>query len=165
MRRNSVLATSTLVLAATVGLLAPHVLGQNPPTTVVPADYLKWRTTLRNWGRWGPNDQKGAANLITPAKVQAAAALVKSGIVVSMAHPVPQAVAADVGEAQVFRRTTNNITATGTTDTYQVSYHGLATSQRNATSRLPATTSTSTGIPGLAGDPSRAFPICPSTRG
>lgn len=29
---------------------------------------------LRNWGRWGPEDQKGAVNLITPAKVQSAAA-------------------------------------------------------------------------------------------
>ena len=28
----------------------------------------------RNWGRWGNDDQKGAVNLITPAKRAAAAA-------------------------------------------------------------------------------------------
>src|SRR4029450_655644 len=93
---------------------------------VTPADYLRWRTEMRNWNRWGPNDQKGTANLITAAKIQNAARLVTSGILVSMAHAVPQGLAADVGESQVFHRTTNNIGATGTTDNYHVSYHGLA---------------------------------------
>jgi kynurenine formamidase len=51
--------------------------------------------------------------------------LVKSGIVVSLAPPVPQVAAADVNANGVFRRTTNAITDGGTTDTYSVSYHGL----------------------------------------
>ena len=66
-------------------------------STVTPDDYKRWRTELRNWGRWGPNDQKGTANLITPEKVQSAARLVRSGIVVSLAGAVPQQEAADVG--------------------------------------------------------------------
>src|SRR5687768_15656989 len=78
-------------------------------STVTPDDYKRWRTELRNWGRWGPNDQKGTANLITPQKVQSAARLVRSGIVVSLAGAVPQQEAADVGPNQVFRRTTNSI--------------------------------------------------------
>ena len=108
-RRLSTLAATALLLAAAIGIFEQHARGQARPAAVTPADYLRWRTELRNWGRWGPNDQKGTANLITPAKVQEAAKLVKAGIVVSMSHAVPQKVAADVGEAQVFKRTTNNI--------------------------------------------------------
>jgi len=131
-RRLSTLAATALLLAAAIGIFEQHARGQARPAAVTPADYLRWRTELRNWGRWGPNDQKGTANLITPAKVQEAAKLVKAGIVVSMSHAVPQKVAADVGEAQVFKRTTNNIGATGTTDNYQVSYHGLAVGHTDA---------------------------------
>jgi len=43
---------------------------------------------------------------------------------VSLAPPVPQVAAADVNQNGLFRRTTNNITDGGTTDNYQVSYHG-----------------------------------------
>jgi kynurenine formamidase len=50
--------------------------------------------------------------------------LVKNGIVVSLAHAEPQAVAADVAAAGIFHRVTNTITDGGTTDNYQVSYHG-----------------------------------------
>ena len=32
-----------------------------------------------NWGKWGPNDQLGAWNYITPEKTAAAAKLVKKG--------------------------------------------------------------------------------------
>jgi kynurenine formamidase len=132
MRRVVVLCTSALFVAAVVGVLQLGARAQDRPADVTPADYQRWRTELRNWGRWGPNDQKGTANLITPAKVQNAAKLVRSGVVVSMAHAVPQQMAADVGEAQVFRRTTNAIGATATTDTYQVSYHGLAVAHTDA---------------------------------
>ena len=34
---------------------------------------------VKNWGRWGPEDQAGALNLITPAKRAAAARLVATG--------------------------------------------------------------------------------------
>jgi kynurenine formamidase len=50
--------------------------------------------------------------------------LVKNGIVVSLAHAEPQVVAADVNAAGIFHRVTNGITDGGTTDNYQVSYHG-----------------------------------------
>ena len=43
---------------------------------------------LKNWGKWGENDEKGTLNYITPDKIMAAAALVKSGRTVSMAIPV-----------------------------------------------------------------------------
>lgn len=41
---------------------------------------------LSNWGRWGKDDELGALNLITPAKRQAAAALVREGVSISLAH-------------------------------------------------------------------------------
>jgi hypothetical protein len=39
-----------------------------------------------NWGRWGQDDQKGAVNLITPAKRKQALATVRKGVSVSMAR-------------------------------------------------------------------------------
>ena len=36
-----------------------------------------------NWGRWGSDDELGALNLITPERVAAAAALVRSGRTIS----------------------------------------------------------------------------------
>jgi len=44
--------------------------------------------SLKNWGRWGPDDEKGTLNYITPDKVQAATALVRSGRSVSMSIPI-----------------------------------------------------------------------------
>jgi kynurenine formamidase len=126
------LLTSSLLVTIVAGVSQFSAYGQNPPSTVTPADYARWRTEFRNWGRWGPNDQKGTANLITPEKVRNAAALVKSGIVVSMAHAVPQQAAADVPENRIFQRTTNGISATGTTDNYNVSYHGLSVGHTDA---------------------------------
>ncbi|MBZ6377860.1 hypothetical protein B5C34_02745 [Pacificimonas flava] len=41
-----------------------------------------------NWGRWGELDQRGTVNFVTTAKVAAAAALVKTGRVVSCAIPL-----------------------------------------------------------------------------
>ena len=41
-----------------------------------------------NWGKWGPNDQLGTLNYITPVQVRAAAALVRSGRSVSLAIPI-----------------------------------------------------------------------------
>jgi kynurenine formamidase len=40
---------------------------------------------LSNWGRWGPEDQLGTVNLITPEKRLQAAACVRSGTVLSLA--------------------------------------------------------------------------------
>ena len=44
--------------------------------------------SVKNWGRWGPSDELGTMNLITPEKVRDAASLVRSGRRVSMAIPI-----------------------------------------------------------------------------
>ena len=43
---------------------------------------------LCNWGRWGPDDERGTLNYIAPEHVRAATALVRTGRSVSMAIPV-----------------------------------------------------------------------------
>jgi kynurenine formamidase len=47
-----------------------------------------WFRELSNWGRWGPDDELGTLNLITPDKRAAAARLVRDGIVVSCARSI-----------------------------------------------------------------------------
>ena len=42
---------------------------------------------LRRWGKWGPDDEIGSVNFITPAKVIRAASLVRQGKVFSLAIP------------------------------------------------------------------------------
>jgi kynurenine formamidase len=44
--------------------------------------------SLKNWGKWGDQDELGTLNYITPDKVRGAAALVRSGRSVSMAIPI-----------------------------------------------------------------------------
>lgn len=43
---------------------------------------------LRAWGRWGEDDERGAANLITPERRAAAARLVRRGVSFSLALPL-----------------------------------------------------------------------------
>src|SRR5882672_3444099 len=121
-------------VAAPAGL-APAV-GQAPAAAQAPAapsdtaalraQYERWRTEFKTWGKFAPlgQESKGTTSLITPEKVASALKLVRNGIVVSLAHAEPQTVEADVGAPGVFHRVTNAITDGGTTDNYQVSYHG-----------------------------------------
>jgi kynurenine formamidase len=59
---------------------------KHPPISVEAFDRLF--ESLKNWGKWGVHDELGTLNYITPDKVRAAAALVKSGHSVSMAIPI-----------------------------------------------------------------------------
>ena len=82
---------------------------------------------VKNWGRWGPDDQLGAANLITSATRKRAVTLAKDGFTVSLAHN-PLTDKAD-DNASPFEHTMNK---GFTTDTYRVSYHGYAHSHIDA---------------------------------
>jgi kynurenine formamidase len=48
---------------------------------------LELARRYRTWGKWGPDDQIGALNSVTPARVAAAAALVRRGQVFSLSLP------------------------------------------------------------------------------
>jgi kynurenine formamidase len=52
------------------------------------SDVIRMMDTLSNWGRWGADDELGTINLITPARRQAAARLVRDGVSVTCARPI-----------------------------------------------------------------------------
>lgn len=47
----------------------------------------EWGRRYSNWGRWGPDDELGTLNFLTPERVAGAASLVRTGQVVSCAWP------------------------------------------------------------------------------
>ena len=51
-------------------------------------EVLGYFESLSNWGRWGPEDQKGALNLITPAQVKRAVGLVEEGVRISLSRTI-----------------------------------------------------------------------------
>jgi kynurenine formamidase len=51
-------------------------------------EYERIFESVKNWGRWGPDDELGTLNYLTPEKVRVAAALVRSGRRVSLAIPI-----------------------------------------------------------------------------
>ena len=82
---------------------------------------------IKNWGRWGADDNLGAANLITADTRRRAVRLAQTGLTVSLAHN-PLTDKAD-DNASPFEHTMNR---GFTTDTYRVSYHGYAHSHLDA---------------------------------
>ncbi|MGH9204222.1 MAG: cyclase family protein, partial [Vicinamibacterales bacterium] len=76
---------------------------------------------VKNWDRWGADDQLGAANLVTTATRRRAVQLAKEGLTVSLAHNVLTDKADDNGSPfeQTMLRGFNM-------DAYRVSYHGYA---------------------------------------
>src|SRR5215470_6768690 len=119
----------TLLVVAAVGFAGGSPAGQSkaPAHTVTEARYERWKTALSNWGRWGKADQLGALNLITPAKRKQAAALVKEGIIISLAH---RAVKEDVDSSPAFQHRMVALPREGqeiasAADEYSVRYHGF----------------------------------------
>jgi kynurenine formamidase len=92
-----------------------------------------WMSELSNWGRWGAEDELGTLNFITPQTRVAAAALVKQGVSVSLAHEVLTEAALDNGNPYE-----HTMTAVGSSpgpwsgDSIGVSYHGYAHSHLDA---------------------------------
>jgi kynurenine formamidase len=64
----------------------------------IPAEeeVLGYFEKLSNWGRWGPDDELGTPNLITPEKTKRALATVEEGFSVSLARDILWESAADV---------------------------------------------------------------------
>ena len=57
---------------------------------MIPEEFFALAKTVNNWGRWGAEDERGTLNLITPARVSAAAAEVQSGKQLSLAIPMSE---------------------------------------------------------------------------
>ena len=66
-----------------------------PTTAPSEAEVRGYLRSLSNWGRWGPDDELGTINLITPAKRIAAARLVQDGVSVTCARPIATDITAD----------------------------------------------------------------------
>src|SRR5262245_49711905 len=49
-------------------------------------DFRALGQQLSNWGRWGPDDELGTLNSVTPAHVAAAAALARTGRVFDLGY-------------------------------------------------------------------------------
>ena len=73
------------------------------PTVLSKANVDAIAQRVSNWGRWGPNDERGTLNFISDAKRLAAAALVKEGVTVSCALPVAVTRAVDNPEPAMHR--------------------------------------------------------------
>jgi hypothetical protein len=91
--RTRIAVVGTVILAGTINTAVGR--SQSAHTQVTRAEYERWQTELSNWGRWGPNDQLGTLNLITPSKRRQAAALVKDGVSVSLSSDAPKEQAID----------------------------------------------------------------------
>lgn len=114
-----------LVALGAVAVGVPQAHSQSRAGMANEADFHRAMKELSNWGRWGNDDELGAANLITPAKRKQALALVTEARPVSLAHDIPQETAADA--PNILERTLGPVTAGGTADRYQYTgtYHGI----------------------------------------
>src|SRR5688572_14012545 len=115
-----------------------HLSGQNArPTIATQADFQRAMKELSNWGRWGDQDELGAANLITPAKRKQALALAREGRAVSLAHDIPQEKAVDT--PTFLDRAVVTVSPTVAMDRYQYTgtYHGVIHTGRARHSARP----------------------------
>jgi kynurenine formamidase len=92
-----------------------------------------WLRDRRNWGRWGKDDQRGAMNLVTPAKRAAAARLVKSGRSVSLSRPFPTTPGLNNAlPAHHYMKTLPRGKGGFAADYYGIFYHGVASTHIDA---------------------------------
>jgi kynurenine formamidase len=126
------LVMSALVIALFVWGTKARTAPVTHKTIATEAEFHQAMNDLSNWGRWGPDDELGAANFITNAKRKQAAGLVKEGISVSMEHPIFQQDVID-GSGHL-ERTVVSLRPTGTSDKYAFtgSYHGSIVSHLDA---------------------------------
>lgn len=97
------------------------------------ADVENIMAAVSNWGRWGSKDELGALNLITAEKRKEAAALVKSGVSISLSR---NAIKHQIGVSEPFE---HRMVETGFTpgsvsssDVYSVQYHGYTQTHLDA---------------------------------
>jgi kynurenine formamidase len=128
LRRLASIAGAALIALGT----SPDVRSDGYKPITNEAQFRQAMKDVSNWGRWGADDELGASNLITPAKRKQAAALVKEGTSVSLAHNVIQEDAADAGSR--LDRVVVNVSESGASDRYQYSgtYHGAIHSHLDA---------------------------------
>jgi hypothetical protein len=93
MKTRIAAAVVVAALGCSVALVAQQTVAPTPaPAADRPAanaaQVAEWMKTSSTWGKWGPDDQLGAVNYITPEKRRNAAALVRTGEIVSLQRPI-----------------------------------------------------------------------------
>jgi kynurenine formamidase len=95
------------------------------------AEVLDFHRTLSNWGRWGPEDELGTLNLVTPEVTAAAAATVRAGRTVSCARPLDTQAAPDNPRPATHVMLGTHAEGMGS-DSVAVAPHGFATTHIDA---------------------------------
>lgn len=125
-----------VVLAAAVAACGITGVQAQAPSDgeVTRAQFETWMTELSNWGRWGEDDELGALNLVTDARRAAAARLVETGRVVSMAREMTvdrssEGAAGGADRPPVLGGSVRNVFGIDTDngyfwERYEIEYHG-----------------------------------------
>lgn len=120
MTKRGTYAVRTMALACSAVLL----IGQSSQRNLTKADVEKMMAELSNWGRWGKEDQLGAVNLMTDNSRKKAAALVRSGVSVSMARRAEKDKALDNSSPFGYKMLPREGGSPYNSDAYEVAYHG-----------------------------------------
>ena len=129
--RKSTGAVVGLLFLATLTLTWVPIAGQGNGSGPGPHNQAEFNALfeeVKNWGRWGPDDELGTANLITNQKRRQALALPTRGVTVSLSHnPMPNEAPDNPDSA--FNHT---MAETLRSDTIEFSYHGYGVSHIDA---------------------------------
>ena len=109
-------------------LAAAPAAGQDGPGPHDEAEFDALFEEVKNWGRWGADDELGTANLITEEKRRQALALPTRGRTVSLSHNPMPGVHPDNPDS-AFNHT---MSETLRSDTIEFSYHGYGVSHIDA---------------------------------
>jgi kynurenine formamidase len=109
------------------GHFASTTTPPNPAAVRYPhnvAEFDRLFEEIKNWGRWGPDDQLGTVNLITAEERKKAIGLVQLGQTISLSRALITKVAPelDTADGTAFEHVMNAGLAT---DTYKIDYHSF----------------------------------------
>ena len=86
-RRGVLTGAASLAAVGSLADTAPSAFAASPPLSIENEEDLERALpALSNWGRWGPGDQIGTLNFMTPHTRLAAVALIRTGRVVPFAR-------------------------------------------------------------------------------
>jgi kynurenine formamidase len=98
-------------------------------------DFLEILSHTRRWGRWGPDDERGAINLITAERTRRAALLVTEGRSISLSRPLssrPDAFAQPPIDHYMRRLSRGDGTSGAAVDYLAVACHGQSVTHLDA---------------------------------
>jgi hypothetical protein len=140
MASRRVLLEAALAAAASAPFrgLVPAAHAQAPGPVESDADVDRVLPGLSNWGRWGPEDQRGTLNFITADMRLAAIRSVRSGRVVPLAREWPVADARGLRRHsyRMFRYTDPQPDEAGCIDEVGMIYHGYVVTHLDALCHL-----------------------------